>query len=288
MSFDSGAGNGKQTGQENMVDKPLDVLVIGSGGREHALCWKLRQSKRVNKLFCAPGNPGTAEVAVNVPINVSEIDALARFAEDCDIDLTVVGPELPLSLGIVDIFESRGLRIFGPSAEAAQLESSKSFAKEIMMAAGVPTAQYEVFYEEEPLRMFLNEVGFPVVLKADGLASGKGVFVCQSWDDVEAALPQLFGRLGASKIVAEECLTGREVSYIVATDGRRVYPCASSHDYKRIFDGQQGPNTGGMGSVSPSPFLPAEQALLGMLVIMLLCQVFRLSPIPSGCVKLLT
>ncbi len=235
----------------------MKVLVIGSGGREHALCWKLKESPLVKELFCAPGNPGISEVATNIPLKVSDIDGLCEFALLNKIDLTVVGPELPLSLGVVDVFKAKGLKIFGPTKAAAVLEGSKSFAKDIMISAGVPTARHEVFSDEQSLRSYLAKFGAPIVLKADGLAAGKGVFVCLNEAEIQEAIPQLFGKVKATRVVVEEYLTGREVSYIVATDGTRVFPSASSHDYKRIFDNQTGPNTGGMGSVSPSPFLPA-------------------------------
>lgn len=237
----------------------MKVLVIGQGGREHALCWKLRQSALLSKLYCAPGNPGTAGVAENVPIAVHETGRQVDFARKTGIDFTIVGPELPLTLGVADEFERAGLRIFGPSAAAARIEGSKSFAKEVLNSAVVPTAGHWVFDESEKLRAWLAQHPAPIVLKADGLAAGKGVFVCHSRAEAEAAAAELFGRLGAARVVAEEYLSGREASYIVAVAGGRILPLAAAHDYKRVGDGDQGPNTGGMGSVSPTPNLSSQQ-----------------------------
>lgn len=237
----------------------MNVLVIGSGGREHAMCWLLSHSPSVHQLYAAPGNPGIASVAKLAPIAVDDVSGLLSFAKSNSVDLTIVGPELPLTLGVVDAFESNGLRIFGPSRAAAQMEASKSFAKEIMKAAGVPTASYAVCRSESELRAYINDHGAPLVLKADGLAAGKGVFVCLAAQDFEPATRQLFGSLRADAVVVERFLPGVEVSYIIATDGTNIVPLASSHDYKRIFDQDQGPNTGGMGTVSPSPRLTANQ-----------------------------
>lgn len=237
----------------------MKVLVIGSGGREHALCWKLRQSKRIKTLFCAPGNPGTARVAENVSIAVDKLEELAAFAEKQKIDLTIVGPEYPLSLGVVDLFQSRGLKIFGPSKAASCLESSKSFAKEIMTAAGVPTAAYETFTERASADAWLRAHPGPVVLKADGLASGKGVFVCRDLSQALEASASLFADMKATKVVVEEFLIGKEASFIVAANVRAVVPLAPAHDYKRIRDNDEGPNTGGMGSVCPTNHVSSEQ-----------------------------
>ena len=237
----------------------MNVLVIGSGGREHALCWKLRQSSKVTRVFCAPGNPGIGRVAELVPLKADDLQAQIEFARRERIDLTVVGPEYPLSLGVVDLFRSQGLRIFGPTKAAAQLESSKSFAKEIMHAAGVPSAGSAVFGSAQEAAAYIEKKGAPIVLKADGLAAGKGVHVCADLEQARAALKSLFGELKSSRVVVEDYLRGEEVSYIVATDGEIVIPCASSHDYKRIFDADEGPNTGGMGSVSPTPRLSGAQ-----------------------------
>lgn len=238
----------------------MKVLVIGSGGREHALCWRLRQCPSVARVFAAPGNPGIAAAAECIPIAVSEIDRLLDFALHNQIDLTVVGPELPLTLGIVDAFRARGLKIFGPTQAAARLEGSKSFAKEVMSAAGVPTAAFTVFHDEMAGRTWLQKNGAPIVLKSDGLAAGKGVFVCQTLAEAESALKTLFGEMKATTVVAEEMLRGPEASFIVATDGERFFPMAPAHDYKRIGDDDTGPNTGGMGAVCPTPHLSPEEA----------------------------
>lgn len=237
----------------------MKVLVIGGGAREHAICWKISQSDRLSKLYAAPGNPGMAEFAECLPIKDSDISALKDFALQEKIDLTIVGPELPLSLGIVDSFENAGLKIFGPSQAAARIEGSKSFAKEIMTAAIVPTADYQEFTELAALKDYLNSNVRPIVLKADGLAAGKGVFVCQSQAEALDAADKLFNEFQAKKVVAEEFLKGVEASFIVAVDGRRIVPMASSHDYKPIFDDNLGPNTGGMGTVSPTPRLTQAQ-----------------------------
>lgn len=237
----------------------MKVLVVGQGGREHALCWALSRSPRVSAVYCAPGNPGISQVARGVPIAVTEIARLADFAAHEGMALTVVGPEVPLSLGIVDEFETRGLRIFGPRKAAAQLESSKSFAKTVMIEAGVPTAEARTFHSEADLRDFLSSAAVPLVLKADGLAAGKGVVVCHSADDVEKGVALLCQELRAEAIVVEQFLTGKEASFIVATDGNRIVPFPSSHDYKRLADNDEGPNTGGMGSVSPTPVLSTDQ-----------------------------
>jgi len=236
----------------------MNVLVIGNGAREHALCWKLRGSRSLTALYCAPGNPGTERLAQNVSIAVDDIVGLAEFARSRKIDLTIVGPELPLSLGIADAFQARGLRIFGPSQEAARIEASKSFAKEVMLGAGVATAACKIFSDRASAAEHLAKSQLPIVLKADGLASGKGVFVCFSRAETEEALEQLFGVLKIQRLVIEDHIQGREVSYMVATDGERAVPLASSHDYKRLLDNHEGPNTGGMGSVSPTPALPPE------------------------------
>ena len=229
------------------------VLVIGSGGREHAICWKLAQSPSVKRVYCAPGNPGIASVSELVPIAMDDISGLLQFAEEKAIDLTVVGPEYPLTLGIVDAFEEAGLAIFGPRKDAAQMEGSKVFAKEVMMEAGVPTARYDAVGSELELRERVSDFGLPVVLKADGLAAGKGVCICQTEADVDDACTHLFSTLGASSVLIEQFLVGKEASFIVATDGERIVPFLTAHDYKRIYDHDQGPNTGGMGCVAPTP-----------------------------------
>ncbi len=237
----------------------MKLLVIGSGAREHAICLKLRGSKAVTDLFCAPGNPGISKVAECVPIKVEQIVELANFAESHQIDLTVVGPELPLSLGLVDLFKSKGLRIVGPTKAAAQIESSKSFAKQVMKAANVPTAAWERFSEYEPALAYIRKIGAPIVLKADGLAAGKGVYVCRTVDEAEVGIERLFTEFKDGTVLVERFLEGVEASYIVATDGRSFLPLATSHDYKRLKDGGVGPNTGGMGSVSPTPRLTLSE-----------------------------
>lgn len=247
----------------------MKILVIGSGGREHAICWKLRQSPKVDTIFCAPGNPGIGMVARCVDIKVTDVEALKQFAIENKIDLTVVGPELPLTLGVVDTFRAAGLRIFGATQAAAELEGSKSFAKKIMLEAGVPTAHYAVVHTKDDALSHIKKFGAPIVLKADGLASGKGVFVCKTDDEALAAVQSLFSQPGEHRVVIEEFLEGIEISYIIATDGEHIIPFAPSHDYKRIFDNDAGPNTGGMGSVCPTPrfsHADEEAALYGVMV----------------------
>jgi len=235
----------------------MKVLVIGSGGREHALVWKISQSPRVTKIYCAPGSAAIAELAECVAIQPEQIDQLADFAAKERIELTVVGPELPLTLGIADLFESRGLRIFGPNKAAAQLEGSKAFAKDILAANGVPTAAYGTFADAASAKRFLTEQKSPYVIKADGLAAGKGVLICAGREEAEAAVDDIlvgksFGAAG-DKLVIEEFLDGEEASFMVLTDGEHLLPLASSQDHKRVFDDDQGPNTGGMGAYSPAP-----------------------------------
>ena len=238
----------------------MQVLIIGSGGREHALAWKLRQSKRVTSLYIAPGNPGTARLGENLPFKVDQVDQLAAWAARQHIDLTVVGPEYPLTLGLADAFSKAGLRVFGPTQRGVQLEASKSFAKEVMIAAGVPTAQYQRCETSEATFAAIERFGAPVVLKADGLAAGKGVVVCRTKAEACAAVPELFQNYPGQSVVVETFLEGVEASFIAATDGERIVPLAPSHDYKRIFTGDRGPNTGGMGTVSPTPRLNENQS----------------------------
>jgi phosphoribosylamine--glycine ligase len=237
----------------------MKVLVIGSGGREHAICWRLRQSKIVTHVFCAPGNPGIEMSAKLVDIKVDDISALISFVKENGIELTVVGPEYPLSLGIVDAFRLENLRIFGASKEASQLESSKAFAKKIMNDAGVPTGHFKVVQSKKEASDYIAQCGAPIVLKADGLASGKGVFVCKTIDEAQEAVASLYKNSDSGSVVIEEFLEGIEVSYIIATDGENIIPMQASHDYKRIFDHDAGPNTGGMGSVCPTPRFNDEQ-----------------------------
>ena len=238
----------------------MKILVIGSGGREHAICWKLAQSPQVRKIFCAPGNAGTAEVAENVAIDAMDIEGLRVFVEHQKIDLTIVGPEKPLIAGIVDAFEARGLRIFGPSHEPAQLEGSKVFSKRLMRQAGVPTADFEVFDDPQKAREYLQQASFPIVVKADGEAAGKGVVVAQDYAEAAAAVRQMmeeriFGASG-ERIVIEECLSGPEASVLAFVDGETVRPMIAIQDHKRIGEGDTGPNTGGMGAYAPVKVAP--------------------------------
>lgn len=237
----------------------MKVLVVGADGRSHALAWRLKQCESVSELFIAPGNPGSRKIATPVDIGVNDIAALTAWAKHEGIDLTVVSPEEPLSRGIVDTFRNEGLRIFGPTKSCARLESSKEFSKKIMVEAGVPTPKSMVCEGEEEVRRACREHGVPVVLKSDGLAAGKGVVVCKTEAEVDAGISFLCGELGATRVLVEECLIGVEASFIIASDGERIVPFPTSHDYKRIFDGNEGPNTGGMGAISPTPFLSADQ-----------------------------
>ena len=237
----------------------MKVLIVGGGGREHALAWKL--SGEGCEVTCAPGNYGIASIASTLPIAVDDVDALARAAEDLRVDLTVVGPELPLDRGIVDVFQSRGLRIFGPTRAAAQLECSKAFAKDFMTRHGIPTARYRVCNSAEEAKAIVaaGELGLPIVVKADGLAAGQGVVVAADRASAEAAIEQMmdarqFGEAGA-RVVLEQCLTGPEVSFFALCDGRRALPLTSAQDHKRVFDIDEGPNTGGMGAFAPSPLV---------------------------------
>lgn len=232
----------------------MKVLVIGSGGREHALVWKLRQSPRVTKIYCAPGNGGIADDAECLPVDVKSVDSLVELANRLQPDLTVVGPELPLQLGVVDEFTRRGWRIFGPTSAAAQLESSKSFAKEFMQRHRIPTAHYAICDSMEELRKALGHFSTPVVVKADGLAAGKGVVICTTKEEAAEAAAEMFsgklvGEAGA-RVVLEECLKGDELSFLVISDGERVAPLVAAQDHKRVGDGDTGPNTGGMGAYS--------------------------------------
>ena len=240
----------------------MNVMVIGSGGREHALAWKLAQSPRVSTVFVAPGNAGTAldSALTNVPL--SAIEDLVAFARDNAVELTVVGPEAPLSQGVVDAFRTAGLKIFGPNRAAAQLEASKDFAKAFMQRHGIPTAGYATFAEAPAAHAYVAERGAPIVIKADGLAAGKGVIVAMTLEEAEEAVRDMlsgnaFGDAG-SRVVIEEFLDGEEASFIVMVDGKNVLPMATSQDHKRIGDGDTGPNTGGMGAYSPAPVVTQE------------------------------
>jgi len=240
----------------------MRVLVVGSGGREHALAWALRRSPRVDGLFVAPGNAGTDSIAENVPIRAGDVEALAGWACDNEIDLTIVGPEVPLALGLVDRCQEMGLRAFGPAREAARIETSKVFSKVLMREEGIPTADFVVFQDFGEALAYLQERAFPLVVKADGLAAGKGVSVCQSRPEAEDALraimiDRVFGDAG-ERVIIEECLTGQEVSVLAFSDGRTVVPMVTSQDHKAAYDGDEGPNTGGMGCYAPMAMMTPE------------------------------
>jgi phosphoribosylamine--glycine ligase len=240
----------------------MKVLVVGGGGREHALVWKIAQSPKVSNVYCAPGNAGISGLAEIVPIKANDLKGLLGFALKTKIDLTVVGPEDPLTLGIVDLFESKGLAIFGSNRKAAEIEGSKAFAKEIMKKYHIPTASFMTFENTKEAIAYIRKHGAPIVVKADGLAAGKGVMVCKTVEEAIRSVEQImvekmFGEAG-KKVVVEECLTGEEASYIAFTDGKSILPMASSQDHKPIFDGDQGPNTGGMGAYSPAPVVTDE------------------------------
>ncbi|MBB3276782.1 MULTISPECIES: phosphoribosylamine--glycine ligase [unclassified Pseudoxanthomonas] len=242
----------------------MKILVIGSGGREHALAWKIAQSPRVAEVLVAPGNAGTAreDKCRNVAVGATEIDRLVELVKQEGVALTVVGPEAPLVAGVVDRFRSEGLRIFGPTAAAAQLEGSKAFAKDFLARHGIPTAHYAVFTETAPALAYVREKGAPIVIKADGLAAGKGVIVAMTLAEAEAAIQDMlagnaFGAAGA-RVVVEEFLDGEEASFISMVDGRTALPMATSQDHKRVGDGDTGPNTGGMGAYSPAPVVTPE------------------------------
>jgi len=239
----------------------MKVLIIGGGGREHAITWKVSQSPRVDKIYCAPGNAGIGELAECVDIPVTDHDALAEFALSEGIDLTIVGPDDPLAEGVVDVFEAKGLRIFGPRKNAAVIESSKVFAKNLMVKYNIPTAAFETFDSAGDAMAYLKACKYPVVLKADGLAYGKGVLICNDYDEAVKGVRTImeekkFGTAG-NRLVIEEYMTGPEVSVLVFSDGTHIAPMTSAQDHKRIFDNDKGPNTGGMGTLSPSPFYTA-------------------------------
>ncbi len=244
----------------------MKLLVIGSGGREHALAWKLAQGPRVQKVYVAPGNGGTAREEGVENVAITAIPDLVEFAKREDIAFTVVGPEAPLAAGVVDAFRAAHLRIFGPTQAAARLESSKDFAKQFMVRHGIPTAKYQTFTDAAAAHAYIEQEGAPIVIKADGLATGKGVVVAVSKDEAHAAIdrmleadgkPGAFGEAGA-RVVIEECLQGEEASFIVMVDGEHVLPMATSQDHKRLLDSDEGPNTGGMGAYSPAPVVTPE------------------------------
>lgn len=242
----------------------MNVLIIGNGGREHALAWKVRQSPLVKKVFVAPGNAGTAleEGIENVAIAATDVPALVAFAKENQIGLTIVGPEAPLVIGVVDAFRANGLKIFGPTQAAAQLEGSKAFTKDFLARHQIPTAEYQNFTEVEPALAYLKQKGAPIVIKADGLAAGKGVIVAMTLEEAEEAVKDMlsgnaFGEAG-SRVIIEEFLDGEEASFIVMVDGKNVEPMATSQDHKRVGEGDQGLNTGGMGAYSPAPVVTPE------------------------------
>ncbi|MCE5182666.1 MAG: phosphoribosylamine--glycine ligase [Betaproteobacteria bacterium] len=240
----------------------MKILVIGSGGREHALAWKLAQSPRSTRIFVAPGNAGTALEPDLTNVALHTLPELLEFAKQEKVAFTVVGPEAPLAAGIVDLFRAEGLKIFGPTQFAAQLESSKDFAKAFMVRHGIPTAAYATFTDVAPAHAYIDQQGAPIVVKADGLAAGKGVVVAQTLEEAHAAVDMMLdgNKLGTAgaRVVIEECLQGEEASFIVMADGTHVLPLATSQDHKRLLDGDQGPNTGGMGAYSPAPVVTPE------------------------------
>jgi phosphoribosylamine---glycine ligase len=236
----------------------VNVLLIGGGGREHALAWKLRQSPLLDRLYCAPGNAGIEQVADCVALDVADHHAVIGFCNEKDIGLVVIGPEAPLVAGLADDLEAAGIKVFGPSRDAAQLEGSKGFTKDICAEYGIPTAAYRRFGTAESAKEYAARHSFPVVVKADGLAAGKGVVIASTREEADAAIDAcfsgVFGAAGA-EVVIEECLTGEEASFFALTDGKTVLPLATAQDHKRAFDGDQGPNTGGMGAYSPAPIM---------------------------------
>jgi phosphoribosylamine---glycine ligase len=250
----------------------MKVLVVGSGAREHALAWKLKRSPQVKALFCLPGNAGTAGVATNLPGSASDLDAIVTSAEEHAIDLVVVGPEDPLVLGLVDRLRAVGIAAFGPDKVGAQLEGSKAFSKQLMAEAGVPTAAFQIFHDADQAEAYVRAQARPLVVKADGLAAGKGVVVARDVDEAVAAIDQImrkraFGEAGAT-VVIEETLRGQEVSYHIVSDGERYVALAPAQDHKRVGDGDSGPNTGGMGAYSPPPVVTpeVEQKILARVV----------------------
>ena len=242
----------------------MKVLVVGGGGREHAICWKLAQSPRVTELYCAPGNGGIAQVATCVPIAATDVEAMVRWAKEQVMDFVVVAPDDPLALGMVDALEAEGIRAFGPRKNAAIIEASKAFSKELMRKYHIPTAKYQTFTDEQAALAYIDREGAPIVVKADGLALGKGVTVAATAEEAKAAVRDMMegGKFGASgrTVVIEECMTGPEVTVLAFADGKTVVPMLSSQDHKRAYDGNQGPNTGGMGAFCPSPNYTPEIA----------------------------
>ena len=240
----------------------MKILIVGSGGREHAIAWKIAQSPKADKIYCAPGNAGIAEVAECVPLGVDEFDKIASFAKEKEVDLVIVGPDDPLAAGIVDVLEAAGLRVFGPRKNAAILEGSKAFSKDLMKKYNIPTAAYETFDDAQKAVEYLETASFPIVLKADGLALGKGVLICNTKEEALEGVKSImtdkqFGSAG-NRMVVEEYMTGREVSVLSFVDGKHIKIMTSAQDHKRACDGDKGLNTGGMGTFSPSPFYTKE------------------------------
>ncbi len=250
----------------------MNILLLGSGGREHALAWKIAASPLADRLWCAPGNAGTAQEAETAALDIADHAAVIAFCRQHGVDFVVVGPEAPLVAGIVDDLEAGGIKTFGPTRLAAQLEGSKGFTKDLCRAHGIPTAAYERFSAADPAKRYVTAQGAPIVVKADGLAAGKGVVVAQTVAEAHQAIDMIFGgAFGAAgaEVVVEECLTGEEVSFFALCDGDNAIPFASAQDHKRVFDGDEGPNTGGMGAYSPAPVLPQnmERAMLDTFIV---------------------
>src|SRR5574344_261631 len=237
----------------------MQILVLGGGGREHAIVWKLAQSKKVEKIYCAPGNPGIAQLAECVNLDTTDNKGLAHWAKEHHIDLTVVGPEVPLVAGVADEFRAQGLAIFGPNAKAAALEGSKAFSKELMKKYNIPTAFFKVCNDLATAKAYVEEKGAPIVVKADGLAAGKGVVVAMTKEEALEAIDEMMGdhKFGAAgaRLVLEEYMEGEEASLLAFTDGKTVVPMIAAQDHKRVFDGDEGPNTGGMGTYAPAPVM---------------------------------
>ena len=240
----------------------MKILVVGSGGREHAIAWKLAQSEKVEKLYCAPGNAGIEAVAECVPVKAEDLEGIRDFCVKNEIDMAVIGPEVPLSMGITDLLNEAGIRVFGPDRKCSQLEGSKSFTKAFLMKHKIPTAGYKEYTDKEALKKDIGILGYPMVLKADGLAAGKGVVLAENYEQAERTIEEMMGDKifgdAADKVIVEECLRGIEASMLCFVDGKTIVPMESAQDYKRIFDGDQGPNTGGMGSYSPSLIFTEE------------------------------
>ena len=242
----------------------MKVLVVGSGGREHAICWALKKSPKVTELYCAPGNGGIGEIATCVDVKATDIPGMVAWAKENQMDFVMVAPDDPLAMGMVDALEAEGIRAFGPRKNAAIIEGSKAFSKELMKKYGIPTAEYAVFTDKDQALKYVEAQGAPIVVKCDGLALGKGVVVAQTLDEAKKAVVNMmenkaFGEAGA-KVVIEECMTGPEVTVLAFTDGKTIVPMPSSQDHKRAYDGDQGPNTGGMGAISPCPNYTPELA----------------------------